>query len=89
MVDWDLVFIATLAEKEEKSNQSRRCKWRMPPLAPQGKLSPECCLGAGGVPKDAEASRSILKAADTAASSIPKRARGVKANFRAALWELG
>ncbi|GBP81134.1 hypothetical protein EVAR_88232_1 [Eumeta japonica] len=24
MVDWDLVFIATLAEEEEKSNQSRR-----------------------------------------------------------------
>ncbi|GBO98658.1 hypothetical protein EVAR_186_1 [Eumeta japonica] len=26
------------------------------PSPPQGKLSPECCLGAGGVPKDAEAS---------------------------------
>ncbi|GBP16742.1 hypothetical protein EVAR_13359_1 [Eumeta japonica] len=24
MVDWDLVFIATLAEEEEESNQSRR-----------------------------------------------------------------
>lgn len=24
MVDWDLVFIATLAEEKEKSNQSRR-----------------------------------------------------------------
>ncbi|GBP78182.1 hypothetical protein EVAR_50125_1 [Eumeta japonica] len=45
---------------------------RLPsPRTLSGQVSPECYLGAGGgVPKDAEASRSILEAADAIASRI-------------------
>ncbi|GBP96482.1 hypothetical protein EVAR_39129_1 [Eumeta japonica] len=67
MVDWDLVFIATLAEEEDLINQRRF--WQS--------SYPECCLGAGStegcrsIPKHSQGCRhSSLK--HTEAESVAK-----------------